>query len=57
MAPSDGLSGVSCNSTLVHGEGQQIWCVAIATDGKFVEGTIPLLSVSRQGSRYSAPPR
>jgi Tol biopolymer transport system component len=50
VAPYDGLADVSCTQALVHGEGQQTWCVAVAADGKFVEGTIPLLSVSRQGS-------
>ena len=49
VAHADGLNAVSCTSALVHLEGSQIWCIATAYDGKFVEGTIPVLSVSRQG--------
>jgi Tol biopolymer transport system component len=50
VAKSDGLDDVSCTSALVHLQGNEIWCIAIAYDGKFVEGSIPVLSISRQGS-------
>ena len=45
-----GAVGVSCTQALVHGLGQQTWCVVVGNQNRFTVGTIPQLAILRQGS-------